>query len=534
MIEPGCLAYLPDPFSVRGEAFWIVRPDGVSHALTAEQVSSYDEPIATYDLPALVDELHRRDCQPPKHPIDVGEALRLMVGTPRDEGGERRWDIWRRLKAYFPSIEEAQSFEAVAKSQAPRPEEPKLSSLLETAAKAVQQLWYHVHASLTAAGELERFLQVEVPVQAIFAHRQGAGIAINRTAASELLLHLRDEKYDAYQRVAQALGVSPTGLTFWNISSYLARTDAGHLADITDGGRLREAFKIASFHSKFARDFLQFADATRDEVILRRAAGIEGRVYPTFAVIGTVSGRILVSDPYLQQLRRRYRGLIAADQGKRLAYLDYAQFEPGILAFLSGDDRLIQAYGEADLYTALSQEVFGTEEMRPLAKRMFLAFCYGMSSEGIARLVAGPADQKALLAFQNAVEKFFSAFPGLTTYRKEAEHALMRDGSAGSLLGNRRHRTSSGALSSKERRWAVNQPVQSTASLIFKEAAIALEQTFGKDSILLPMHDAVLMQFEDNGAFEANKRVAIDIMRAAFARRCPGINSRVTAGLFSD
>ena len=221
------------------------------------------------------------------------------------------------------------------------------------------------------------------------------------------------------------------------------------------------------------------------------------------------------------------------NQGKRLVYLDYAQFEPGILAYLSRDAHLIDAYSEGDLYTALCRKVFGNEEMRPLAKRMFLAFCYGMSSNGIAKLVADPGDQEALLGFQSAVEKFFDAFPGLAAYRTEAESALLRDSFAGSLMGNRRYRTSSGALSPKERRWAVNQPVQSTASLIFKEAVVALAEAFGSDAVLLPLHDAILMQFNDDYMFDANVDVARGIMLEAFARRCPGISAWVTAGPFS-
>jgi DNA polymerase I len=534
MTEPISLAYLPDPFSVRKPMFCGIAPNGESHAFTAEQVSALEGPIATYDLSALIDELRRCSCRPPQYPIDIGEALRLLAGIPRDEGGERRWDVWRHLAPRFPSPAIARTFEAAAKCRAPWPNEPDLQSILHGAATAVQQLWLHVRDALASTSELERFLTVEVPVQAIFAHRQGVGIAVDRTSASELLVRLQDEKYAAYQKVAQVLGISPIGLTFWNVGPRLAKTDVAHLADISDGGRLRDAFKMAGFKSSFARDFLQFADASRDEVILRRAVGTDGRVYPVFAVLGTVSGRILVSDPYLQQLRRSYRSLIAADPGKRLIYLDYAQFEPGILAFLSEDERLIQAYNQGDLYTSLCLEVFGNEEMRPLAKRMFLAFCYGMDSSAIAKRVAPAGDQNAIVGLQTAVDKFFATFPDLAVYRRNNESALLRDGSIGSLLGNHRRRTSSGALSPKERRWSVNQPVQSTASLIFKEALIDIAKEFGSDSILLPVHDAVLMQFDDDEAFRTNANVATGIMINAFTRRCPGVNVRVTAGAFCD
>lgn len=532
MIDFPCLVYLPDPFSVRDAGFWAIFPDGSSRRLTAAEVSDHKAPLVTYDLPTLTDELRRHAFMPPSCPIDVGEALRLLVGRPRDEGGERRWDIWRHLARHFPTTAIARRFEDAVRSRTEHPEEPDFSHLLSTAAAALQRLWREVHASLLSVGELERFVTVEVPVQSIFAYRQGAGIAIDATAVNDLLRRVRDEKYGAYRQVAQAIGASPTGLNFWNIGPYIAKTDAAHLVTDKDGGRLREDFKMASHKSHFARDFLRFADASRDEDILRRTAASDGRVYPNFSVAGTVSGRIMVSDPYLQQLRRSYRGLVAADPGKRLVYLDYAQFEPGILAFLAEDQNLIRSYNDGDLYLALSQKVFRSSEMRPLSKRIFLAFCYGMSPEGIARLIAGPGDHAALLDFQSAVETFFSAFPGLATYRAKAEGALLRDGSASSLMGNRRYRAAPGALSAKERRWAVNQPVQSTAALIFKEALISLGESFDYDSILLPMHDAVLMQLSDDDKFDRNVELAKQVMLNAFSRRCPGVAARVTTGPF--
>jgi DNA polymerase I-like protein with 3'-5' exonuclease and polymerase domains len=287
-------------------------------------------------------------------------------------------------------------------------------------------------------------------------------------------------------------------------------------------------------NSQFANDFLQFTDAERDERIIRRAMGLDGRVYPTFDVVGTVSSRIMVSDPNLQHLRRSYRGIVAADIGKRPIYLDYSQFEPGILAYLSGDAKMVAAYNEGDLYTALSQRVFGTSEQRALSKQMFLAFCYGMTSERISGLVAKAGDAGSALDCSQAVSGFFSSFPGLDEYRSRLAGELERQGHVSSLFGNCRWRTRKGPLAHEEKRWAVNQPIQATASLIFKEAMIRLAETFGNSSILLPMHDAVLLQFDDDETFGHRLVEAEALMLDAFHRRCPGVSAKVTAGPFAD
>jgi hypothetical protein len=532
MTDRAFLTYLADPFGVGGAVFWLTRPDAPGGPVSAAEIEAFRGQMLTLELSTLLDELRRQGLNAPNAPVDIGEAIRLAAGLPKDDGGERRWDIWRNLARHFDERASARRFERTFKSRDARPEQETLWEILSEASAALQRLWLETEDRLAAAGETARFWTVEAPVQAIFAHRQVAGLAVNRTAASGLLEAAADEKYSAYLSVAERLESSPTGINFWNLGPRLARTDLADLSDVIDGGRLRGAFKLAAHRSAFAQEFLALVEAGQDEVILRRAAGVEPRVFPTFALMGTVSGRVLVSDPYLQQLRRRYRAIIAPDEAKRLVYLDYAQFEPGILAYLSGDPALRAAYRAGDLYKALSVQVFGDESHRPLAKRMFLAFCYGMPAEGIAKLVT--SDNSDRQDRQAAVEAFFAAFPGLQTYRQRMVAEIMEKDQVASLFGNHRLRSRAGELSRKEERWAANHPVQATAALIFKEALIGLADAFGKDAILLPVHDAALLQFDDDAAFDDRVEQACAIMLQAFERRCPDIGPKVTAGAFSD
>lgn len=204
------------------------------------------------------------------------------------------------------------------------------------------------------------------------------------------------------------------------------------------------------------------------------------------------------------------------------------------MAFLAGDAGFLAAYNNGDVYTALSIGVFGTPDRRPLAKRMFLAFSYGMTTERIASVVVGSnASEADHEACRLTVQSFFDTFPGLSQFRTRMEAQLEDQGFVASAFGNRRNRSNTGALTRKERRWAVNQPIQGTASLIFKEALIALAERFGPDSILLPMHDAVLMQF-DLPDYESNAAVAAQIMAEVFERRCPTVVPRVVTTPFAD
>lgn len=532
MNELQFVAYLPDPFGVRESAYRICSLAGLVSNISSAELSGSEAICVTYDSSVLVEDLSRRSLPPPRQLIDLGTALRLCAGIPRDEGRDRRTNLWSALSAFFPTTRDVQLFESVVESRCDRPDAVEIQRLLELAVQAVRGLWLRTADELKINGEFDRFMLIEVPVQGIFNYRQYAGINVDSDIAAALIQEAADEKYLAYTAIASALNRNPTGLNFWNIREHLIKTDVAPLAGIEDGGRLREAFKIAAFNSKFASDFLSFVDASRDELILMRSAGRDQRLYPVFHVLGTVTGRILVSDPYLQQLRRKYRKLVSADEGSRLVYLDYCQFEPGILAFLTEDQRLIEAYNQGDLYTALSVAIFGDESQRVISKRIFLAFCYGMSTDRIAKLVKGQGG--AHEGISAAIDSFFSAFPGLGEFRTKAESELLRNGFASSLCGNRRWRTGRDALSSKERRWALNQPVQSTASLIFKEAVIDLEARYGRGSILLPVHDAVLMQFRDDDQFDSKVALSKQVMLDAFVRRCPGIRAQISSGSFSD
>ena len=535
MHEVALLAYIPDPFAVRKSRYMLFEFEGETRTVSAQELSAYTAPLMTYDVPALVDDLRRLNQPPPRQVLDIGDALRLGVARSKDDGGERLWNIWSALKRFFDAKADGDALELIVESRVDRPECLEQIRLLREALKALRRHWNYLAPKLKSVGELERLISVEWPLQGVFAYRQFMGVRVDAAGASGLLSRISSEKYAAYREVAQILNKSPTGLTFWNIHPYLKRTDVNHLEVLDPGGRLQDAFEFAASHSRFASSFLSLVKAGRDEAIVKRAMGRNERIYPIFHVLGTISGRILVSDPYLQQLQRAYRSLIAPDPNSRLVYLDYAQFEPGVLAGLSEDNRLIAAYNAGDVYTALAEALFGEPHARPMAKRVFLAFSYGMTTERIAALLAGSggsqADRKAYAAKINA---FFKAFSRLEDYRTSQQQKLLEDGFVSSLLGNRRLRTSRGDLTLKEKRWALNQPVQSTASLIFKEALLDITLEMGAEKIILPVHDAVLLQLSDDGNFDRNVECATEMMIAAFSRRFPNIQARVTAGSFAE
>jgi len=462
--------------------------------------------------------------------IDIGDALRLRSGLSREQGGEKLWSVWSFINPEILEPADLERVRRLAESRELFPERSELGRLLQQTVKAMREVWRKTLEDLKQTQELERFLKIEVPVRQIFSFRQYQGLQLDSDAGVELIGAARNQKYTAFRELAKVLGYSPTGLSFHNIGDYLENTDASHLSQYAHSNQLEQYFKIAQYSSAFADSFLRFIKASRALSVLRTINYSVGRVYPAFDCFGTVTARILVVDPKLQQLPKQFRNVLAPDNGMSLWYFDFAQFEPGILACLAGDKEFIDYYQSLDVYTALSHAVFDTATERDLCKSIFLAYCYGMTLDRISLLLARKPELSGRGNLQLAMSQFFDSMPFLDKFRQLMQENLERDGFVATLLGDRRYRKRTGPLGEKEKRWALNQAVQGTASLVFKQALLDLAARFGPGSILLPMHDGILMQFDVDSDPQADVE---STMVSAFQRWCPAVKPRVSVGAFA-
>lgn len=527
------LLYLPDPYGVGNSKYAVAHAGGIE-VIPGGQLADTIEEAICYDVMALVDDIRRSGSTLPPKLIDISEALRLSVGLSKSDGGEQKWSLWKCAKPHFNTTTDWKLAQALHEGRALHPQGDELIAYFGKLANALTSLWKATRARLSVSGEQTRFFDVEVPVAQIFYNRQLKGVPVDVQQTSRAIQQASSTKYDAYRSVTDALQVSATGLTYWNVSRHLKMTDLPSISDNVEGYALRDQLKIAAGVSTFAKSFTDYQSASQDVSILTRLSDAEGRVFPIFHPMGTISGRILVSDPHLQELRRRYRSSIGAEEGCDILYCDYSQFEPGIMASLSGDARLIELYNTGDIYASLSDVLFGSAEFRDLSKKIFLAFSYGMSAEGIAGLVLGKDSvQPQRDAVASAISEFFAQFQTLTEFKLNAERRLENDGYVSSLLGNHRRRTRGGALNAKEKRWSLSHTIQATASLIFKRALILINQDLGPDAVILPMHDAVVLQVPTDLYTEISGRVQA-IMATAFVEHCPQLTVKVTTGRFDS
>lgn len=534
MNDPIFVAYVADRFE--GRILAIAAHDknsGLTNNIDLPALAASTRTIVTHDVHLLVSVLRIAGVQQLPTVVDICELLKVRSQLSRDQGGERLWRTWRQAKAFFEVPEDANAIEDLLAARSAPPPDEQIISLAIAAARALCGLWTSCLEELRSINEFERFIEVEIPVQQIFHRRNLLGIPIDVAVISRAIKVCEGERFTLFRRIAAQLGFSPQGIDDRQLARLLLKVDEEKIEeDARSDFSLDDILSVASLRSSPAAVLSDYVKAKRDLSVLREIAVSGDRVFPLFTVHGTVTSRILVSDPRLQQLRKQFRSVIRAEEGHDLVYLDYAQFEPGILSVLADDADLQAAYESQDMYEALAIAAYDDVGNRDIAKRVFLAYLYGMTESRISSLLQTSDDPDSSDRVASEVVKFFGRFSSVQRFREESQAELKQWGRVGTSFGNFRKRTLEGRLSHKEMRWALNHRVQATASLIFKSALIRIAADMGHSALLLPMHDAVLLQrplSEDRDRFVAT---AIEHMRAAFQNHCPGVRPKVAEVVF--
>jgi DNA polymerase-1 len=527
---PLYLIHTSNPYDGSYEFYCRSEDEGAIRKLTVSELTQADQSIVLFNIHPFLNICRHQSSPPPECIINVDDVLRLISQRSRDQSGERFWSALRMGRRFFPEPKLWKGFlNLFTLEKAPASGDEK-SQLIKLGMAMLMSLWQDVLRKLESEGELERFIQIELPIQSIFARREYLGIPINQVELLKEIEKCNNEKYSAFLRIASATGVNPVG---YNLSDYWKLIANFHNWESLERveTHLEERLEFRERTSDLVKDVLTYHSCIKTHNVFRNILSNDGRIYPHFDCCGTVTSRILLSQPPIQQLKRKYRGFISAEHHNQLVYLDYAQFEPGILASLSQDHQLIDAYHEVDLYTELAERSLGDATQRELAKKIFLAYCYGMSFESLNTLLA--TDNHTAADEVTLIQRFFEAYPGLEIYRQESIEKLRSTGIVFSMLGNGRKRTSYQNLTNKEVRWALNQRVQGTASLILKQAILNIAEAYSPTNILIPMHDAVLLQY--NEMVEPNFiNECLVLMTNAFQKWCPQMSPKIKILNFSD
>ena len=176
---------------------------------------------------------------------------------------------------------------------------------------------------------------------------------------------------------------------------------------------------------------------------------------------------------------------------------------------------MLQLFASGDLYTFVSEMIFRDPSKRKVAKRLFLSYAYGMKRKNLI-------DAAVEFGAQRDVAKdFFNQFSRFEQWKSEVCSEFHVKGRIGTAFGNFLSRVGSGKLTEKEKRSAVSQVVQGTASLIFKKALLKLS-LLSDIELKIPMHDAVLFQHPDNFDPQEVANLFADVMTEHFDGKIKG------------
>ncbi|MBS6325996.1 MAG: DNA polymerase I, partial [Actinomyces sp.] len=292
----------------------------------------------------------------------------------------------------------------------------------------------------------------------------------------------------------------------------------------TKTGYTTNAEALADLHAKTSdeggagHDFLGFLLTHRDRIKLKQmvdslsaTVASDGRIHTTFSQVAAATGRLASSDPNLQNIPARsadgmrIRGAFVAGEGfESLMSADYSQIEMRLMAHLSGDEVLIEAFNSGeDLHRTMASMVFGTPvaevsaEERSRIKATSYGLAYGLSSYGLAAQLGIPVPEAAALR-----DRYFERFGKVRDYLEGLVAQARADGYTQTMFGRRRYlpdlRSSNRQRREMAERAALNAPIQGSAADIVKIAMMnvvdALSEAGLKSRLLVQIHDELLLE----------------------------------------
>ena len=240
-----------------------------------------------------------------------------------------------------------------------------------------------------------------------------------------------------------------------------------------------------------------------------------GRVHTSYHQAVTATGRLSSTDPNLQNIPirneegRRVRQAFVPREGNKIVAADYSQIELRIMAHLSGDKGLLDAFAQGkDIHKATAAEVFGvplsevTTEQRRSAKAINFGLIYGMSAFGLSKQLNIPRNEA-----QKYMDLYFERYPGVLTYMDSTREGAKEKGYVETVFGRRLYlpdiKASNGARRKGAERAAINAPMQGTAADIIKMAMIKVDDWIRKNvsdevTMMMQVHDELVFEIKQD------------------------------------
>ena len=389
-------------------------------------------------------------------------------------------------------------------------------------ARAVVDLADALDAELDRIDSTALLGEMELPVQRVLADMESAGIAVDLELLGELQSqfgdHIRDAAEAAFAVIGKQINLgSPKQLQVVLFDELrmpkTKRTKTGYTTD---------ADALQSLFDKTGHPFLQHLLAHRDVTRLKvtvdgllNSVAADGRIHTTFNQTIAATGRLSSTEPNLQNIPirtdagRQIRDAFVVGKGPNgamaeLMTADYSQIEMRIMAHLSRDEGLIEAFNTGeDLHSFVASRAFGvpieevTAELRRRVKAMSYGLAYGLSAYGLAAQLKISTEEAKV-----QMDQYFARFGGVRDYLMDVVEQARKDGYTSTVLGRRRYLPELDSTNRQVReaaeRAALNAPIQGSAADIIKVAMIEVDKAIKEAGLasrmLLQVHDELLFE----------------------------------------
>ncbi|KQB86449.1 DNA polymerase I [Corynebacterium lowii] len=412
-------------------------------------------------------------------------------------------------------------------------------------AVAVLELTAVLIAQLQEIAGYELYADLEVPLTGILERMERAGIAVDVDTLDEQLASFVEQVEEEVTAARELAGDPELNLSSpKQLQVVLFDTLGLPKTKKTKTGYSTAAKEIEQLAVNHPHPFLDHLLAHREYQKLKttlegliKAVESDGRIHTTFNQTVASTGRLSSTDPNLQNIPvrtdagRRIRSAFRVGEGyETLLTADYSQIEMRVMAHLSQDLGLIEAYSKGeDLHNYVGSKVFDvpidgvTPELRRRVKAMSYGLVYGLSAYGLSQQLGIPAGEA-----KRIMEAYFERFGGVKRYLDEVVEQARRDGYTSTLFGRRRYlpelaSTNRVARENAERA-ALNAPIQGTAADIIKVAMIRVDRALAeaevRSRVLLQVHDELVVEVA-HGELDRVREIVEREMDQAISLRVP-------------
>jgi len=403
---------------------------------------------------------------------------------------------------------------------------------------------YHLLAKdLESEGLAEIFRDVEMPLLEVLAEMELAGIRILSAELAaygrEMEVSLAQIEAEIYALCGRKFNINSTRqlqeiLFTWRNLTPVKKTKTGFSTDV-------DVLEILAAQDPVPEKILAHRKLTKLKSTYVDALPLlvneqTGRLHTHYVQTGAATGRLASKDPNLQNIPireeegRRIRTAFVPAPGMRFISADYAQIELAILAYLSRDPILLEAFKEGkDIHRQTAALIFGvtedqvTPDMRRVGKTINFGVVYGMSAFGLAqglRIPRADADR--------FIKTYFLRFQGVDSFLKETIRGAEKTGYVHTMFGRRRRISTINSRNRTEKtaaeRVAVNSPIQGSAADIVKMAMVKLYHRLRQEKlasrILLQVHDEIILEVPEE-EIDRTARIVKEVMESASGHDIP-------------